>query len=195
MSMKHSELAKLAGLAIIILATFASLAVAQQTVPFAVVGSGVGPTGLPLPGQPARMHWAVGVASQLGLYYGEGSVRTDSATFNPDGTITGEFGSGDPFVFRGLSGKLATYYGRTDQGAANPGTFTLAVVGIAPSGNPIVEAEWIAEFVVQGGQSTGRFRNASGSWVMYAYSAPFELGSSDPVHYWWYGAGLITLRR
>ncbi len=183
------------GLAILGMAIVCQFAEAQITRPFAVVGSGVGPTGLPLPGQEPRDHWAVGVASQLGLYYGDGSVRTDTATANPNGTITGEFGSGEPFVFRGLTGKLVTQYGRTDFGATNPGTFTLTIVGVSPAGNPIVEAAWIAEFVIQGTQSTGKFRNASGSWTMYAYSAPFELGSSDPVAYWWQGVGSITTTR
>ena len=46
------------------------------------------------------MHWIVGEATHLGRHYGEGTVRTDSAAFDPaTGTIVGQFGSGSPFVF------------------------------------------------------------------------------------------------
>src|SRR4051812_8182000 len=80
---------------------------AQVVKPFKIKGSGEGPTGLPLPGQPARIHWIVGEATHLGRHYGEGSVQTLSVDpDSPPGTITGEFGSGDrdPFVFVGANG-------------------------------------------------------------------------------------------
>lgn len=164
---------------------------------FKITGAGVGTEGLPLPGQDPRPHWIVGHATHLGLHYGEGTVRTDSAGPSPTpGTITGEFGSGDPFVFYAANGdKLVTYYGRTDKGAGTPGTFTLTVVGATEDGQPIVEAAWVAEFVVQPNESTGRFAGATGSWVMYAYSEPFVLASSDPVYYWWEGEGRLTFQK
>ena len=59
----------------------------------------------------------------------------------------------------------------------------------------MVEAEWIAEFVVQPDLSTGKFAGATGSWVMYAYSEPFVLGSADPVYYSWEGEGRITFEK
>ncbi len=67
--------------------------------PFKIVGAGVGPEGLPLPGQPPRFHWAKGVGTDLGIYYGQGTVQTDTASVLPNGDITGTFGSGSPFVF------------------------------------------------------------------------------------------------
>lgn len=167
--------------------------VEAQTEPFKIVGAGQGPYGLPLPGQPARPHWAVGVASGLGLYYGEGTVETDSAADQHDGTITGQFGSGSPFVFTGANGdKLVCWYGRTAHGASKPGTFTLTILEVLSDGSLVVEAAWIAEFVAVPDQSTGRFAGVTGSWVMYAYSAPFVLGSDDPVDYWWHGEGTLT---
>jgi DNA polymerase-3 subunit alpha len=50
-----------------------------QAKPFKIVGEGVGPSGLPLPGQDPRPHWVVGNANFLGRHTGEGTVATDSA--------------------------------------------------------------------------------------------------------------------
>jgi hypothetical protein len=182
-------------LALATLALAGSTAAAQEKA-FKITGVGVGTEGLPQPTEAPRPHWVVGGATHLGLHYGEGTVRTDSAAFDPStGKIAGEFGSGDPFVFYGVGGdKLVTYYGRTDKGATTPGTFELTILGATEDGQPIVEAAWIAEFVVQP-ESTGRFAGATGSWVMYAYSEPFVLGSSDPVAYWWEGEGRLTFRK
>lgn len=166
---------------------------AQVSKSFRIAGAGIAPNGLPLPGQGSRPHWIIGEATHLGRHYGEGSVRTDTATPNPDGTITGEFGSGDPFVFTGANGdKLVCYYGRTDFGASQPGNFILTVVGVLPNNMLVVEAQWIAEFVVQPNESTGKFAGATGKWTMYAFSKPFVLGSTDPAEYWWQGKGRIT---
>lgn len=164
---------------------------------FRISGEGVGPTGLPGPGEDPRPHWIVGNATHLGLHYGEGAVRTDSVfpVFDEDNNVIGfegEFGSGAPFVFCAANGdKLVTNYGRTDLGAAEPGNFVLTIVGLVPEG-PVVEALWIAEFVVDGEASTGRYAGASGSWIMFARSAPFVLGSSDPLDYSWEGEGRLT---
>src|SRR4051794_4284386 len=68
---------------------------AQVTEPFKIKGAGVGPLGLPLPGQEPRSHWIVGEATHLGRHSGEGTVRTDSADLDlENGLITGEFGGG-----------------------------------------------------------------------------------------------------
>jgi hypothetical protein len=171
---------------------------AQVVKPFKIKGSGEGPTGLPLPGQPPRLHWIVGEATHLGRHYGEGPVRTDSAVPDFDhGVITGKFGSGDhPFVFTGANGdRLVTWYGRTDHGASEPGSFTLTILGATPDGALIVEAAWVAEFVAVPEDSTGKFAGVSGSWIMYAFSEPFVLGSDDPVAYSWEGEGSLTFRK
>jgi hypothetical protein len=60
----------------------------------------------------------------------------------------------------------ACYYGRTDFGAKNPGTFELVPV-------PHLGAGWyvahiVAEFVPYGPECTGEFEGVSGSWIMYA---------------------------
>jgi len=158
-----------------------------------IVGGGIAPSGLPLPGEPERPHWAVGLATDLGFYYGEGEVQTDTANPQPDGTITGEFGSGlVPFVFTGENGdSLAYYYGRTDFGATQRGTFTLVPVPDLGAGWYV--AHFVAEFVPYDPECTGKFKGVSGSWIMYATTEPFVLGSSDPIGYTWEGEGSLTL--
>jgi hypothetical protein len=189
-------------LAPVVLAAVTALALAgparAQVKPFKITGVGVGTRGLPLPGQDPRPHWVIGEATHLGRHYGEGTIRTDSVNFEhlDEGIITGQFGAGSPFTFYGANGeKLVTWYGRTDHGATKPGSYTLTIVDFdAASGMPIVEAEFIAEFVVVPDQSTGKFAGATGSWVMYALTEPFVLGSDDPVGYWWDGQGKLTFR-
>jgi hypothetical protein len=172
---------------------------AQVVKPFKIKGAGSGPTGIPLPGQEPRMHWAIGEGTHLGRYDGEGSVQTlNIEVFEPviGGKIAGQFGSGQPFVFRGANGDLlACDYGV--QGHGERGTYELTVLdilGMLPDGTPIllVKAIWIADFVVKPEQSTGKFAGATGSWVMYADSDPFVLGTSDPVGYRWEGEGRLT---
>jgi hypothetical protein len=162
-----------------------------QEKPFRVVGAGVGPLGLPLPGQDPRPHWAVGQANSLGRYYGEGTVETLTADFDPaTGVITGTFQSGSPFEFEGANGDvLACDYGHYDKATGGPsvGTFTLV-----PTGDPgEYVAFWIADFTPAAG-CTGKFRGVTGGWTMYAMSEPFALGSDDPVAYSWKGVGSLT---
>jgi hypothetical protein len=170
---------------------------AQVVKPFKIKGEGVGPLGLPLPGQDPRPHWIVGEATHLGRHDGEGTVRTDTAVVDlAAGVITGEFGGGSPFVFIGANGdRLVTWYGRTDHGASEPGSFTLTILGVTPDGDLIVRALWIAEFVAVPEESTGKFAGVTGSWVMLARSKPFVLGSDDPVAYSWAGEGRLTFPR
>jgi hypothetical protein len=165
-----------------------------QVKPFKITGAGVAPSGLPLPGQPARPHWIVGNATELGRHYGEGTVETDSAAPGPNPrTIDGEFGGGSPFVFTGANGdELACYYGRTEFGASEPGTFELTIVGVLDNGALVVEAAFVAEFVVQPELCTGKFAGVTGSWTMYAQTDPFVLGSDDPITYSWEGQGKLT---
>jgi hypothetical protein len=185
----------LAPLAAVAALALAGEGAAQVVKPFKITGEGIAAKGLPLPGQPVREHVITkGQATHLGNYTGAGAVRTDSAVVDPvQGVITGEFGGGAPFVFTGANGdKLVTWYGRTDHGAEDPGTFELTIVDILPDGNLVVEAAWIAEFVAQPDLSTGKFAGVTGSWIMYAFSEPFVLGSDDPLEYWWEGEGTLT---
>lgn len=176
---------------------FADGNAAAKDTPFKIKGGGIAPTGLPLPGQAPRIHPSSGNATHLGKYSGIGAVQTDSAAFNPDtGKIEGEFGSGTAYTFTAANGDdLVTWYGRTDHGAAAPGTFALTIVGVTGEGTPIVTARFDAEFVIDGAASTGRFAGASGSWIMIAETEPFVLGSSDPLVYTWEGEGRINLKK
>jgi hypothetical protein len=175
-----------------ILALAPNQAKAQAT-PFRIVGGGIAPHGLPLPGEPGRPHWAIGDGTRLGFYFGEGEVETDTATFNSDGTITGQFGSPVPFVFTAENGdNLACFYGRTEFGARQPGTFTLVPVPKLGAGWYV--AYFVAEFVPYDPLCTGRFQGVSGSWIMYAQTAPFQLGASDPIFYTWEGDGTLTFK-
>ena len=164
-----------------------------QVKPFKIVGGGVALSGLPLPGQEPRPHSSMGNATHMGRYTGTGAVKTDSAAFDPaTGHITGEFGSGSPYVFTGANGdQLVCYYGRTDFGASGPGIFDLTILDILDDGSLVVEALFIAEFVAQPDACTGKFAGVTGSWIMFAMTAPFVLGSDDPLSYTWEGEGSL----
>lgn len=189
----HTAVVPLAAMALIAVAGGNAAAI---DTPFKITGGGVAPTGLPLPGQAPRSHWSAGTATHLGNYTGDGAVQTDSAAFNPEtGTIQGEFGSGTAYTFIAANGdKLVTWYGRTDHGAQQPGQVEAVILGATGDGFLVVQAHWIAEFVIDGDASTGRFAGATGSWIMDAYSEPFVLGSSDPLVYTWEGEGRISLK-
>lgn len=163
-----------------------------QTKPFKITGAGVGPTGLPLPGQDSRYHWAIGQATHMGRCRGEGFVQTISADFSQfPNSISGQFGSDGLFVFTGANGdQLACKYG--DQGGGELGSYVLTVVGVSENMLPIVEALWLADFVVQPDESTGKFAGVTGSWVMVARSDPFELTATDPVGFSWEGDGSLS---
>jgi hypothetical protein len=187
--------------ALVAVLTLADGAAQAQTKPFMISGAGVGPNGLPLPGQPARSHWSIGVATHMGLYYGDGFVQTDSVdAVSPPGHITGKFGGGSPYVFTAANGdKLTCWYGRTDHGAANPGTFDITILDVVVnddnSVSVVVEASFIAEFVAQPDDSTGKYAGVTGSWFMYAKTEPFVLGSTDPLAYSWVGVGSLTFKK
>jgi hypothetical protein len=183
--------------ALAVVLTLACHKAQAQVKPFKITGEGVAPFGLPLPGQDARPHSIVGNATHLGRHTGEGSVKTDSVVFDPTtGRIIGEFGSGAPFVFTGANGdELVCYYGRTDFGASKPGTFELTILDVLADGSLVVEALFIAEFVPQPDECTGMFAGVTGSWVMYATTEPFVLGSNDPTNYSWQGQGSLTFAK
>lgn len=142
-----------------------------------------------MPGDPQgpRPHNIVGVATHLGLHTGSGEVQTDTVDL---ATLTGDFHG--KFTFQKLNGdKLVCDYGNTNAGATVPGTYALTVVGQTDDMEPIVTALFIAEFVVDPDNSTGKYKGVTGSWVMYAQSGPFVLGSSESLNYGWVGAGFL----
>jgi hypothetical protein len=165
--------------------------------PFKIKGGGEAAEGLPLPGQDPRPLSAVGEATFLGRYHGEGTIVTFSAV--PDvahGVIHGTFGSGSPFYFTAANGDvLATQFGRTDFGAEEPGHFTLTIQEVLPGGALVVTGHFVAEFVVEPQISTGRFAGVTGRWWMTADSEPFVLGSDATTAYHWEGAGELTFPR
>ena len=159
-----------------------------QVKPFKVTGAGIAPEGAPfIPGQP-KPHWAVGQATELGRYYGEGQVVLDRFT----GPTTAEFSSAVPFVFVAANGdRLAFTYGDPDNGAEGPGEVTLF-----PQPDGTVVAVFVAEFNPVPELSTGRFASViDGSFVMVAVTEPFVLGSSDPAGYTWSGEGWIEFQK
>ncbi len=181
---------------------FAPVLAQAQTKPFKITGAGIGTDGVPLPGEAPRSHWAIGNATQLGKYYGLGSVQTDTAQFNADGSISGFFESGSPFNFTAANGDILS----CDYGKDGTGTFTLVPVTpydpTVPGAFLTVEfvAYWIADFVPNAG-CTGKFAGVTGGWTMYAVSEPFYpfaivdgqvVGATNPVAYSWQGQGTLT---
>ena len=173
---------------VVVLGMAANSAEAQEK-PFKIKGTGVGEHGLPLPGQPARPHTAVGNATHLGNYTGAGSVRTlDIVGFDPEtGIYYGTFESGSPFVFEGANGDLLVCdYGHGD----NVGTFTL----VPTDEEGYFIAYWIADFIPTSA-STGKFAGVTGGWTMYAVSDPFRPGYDEPLSYSWKGEGTLKFAK
>jgi hypothetical protein len=158
-----------------------------QTKPFKVTGAGIVDYVPVTPGVPV-FHWAVGEATDLGRYYGEGKVQLDEFT----GPTTADFSSAVPFVFTAANGdKLAFTYGDTENGAAQAGHVELVPV----EGGEFV-AVWLAEFNPVPSLSTGRFAKVvGGSFTMLAITEPFVLGATDPVAYSWSGKGTLTFAK
>ncbi len=181
---------------LVVLVLANSQAQAQVEKPFKITGEGVGPDGLPFPGQPPRENCIVGNATHLGRHTGLGSVETATVYLGdlPE-RITGTFGSGTPFVFTGANGdELVCDFGRDAEGGFT-GIFELTILGINLDGDLIVEALWIAEFVPLSEVCTGKFKGVTGSWIMFANSEPFVLGSCDPLYYEWEGDGSLTFQK
>lgn len=178
-----------------VLVVSAAPADAQVARPFKITGGGVAPEGLALPGD-VTTHLIRGGATHLGRHRGRGSFVIGPPVPTSETTLGGTFGSDGPCVFVAANGdKLVCHYGRTDKGAEEPGEYELTIVGVTDSGDLIVEALFVAEFVVQPRQSTGRFAGATGNWIMYAATEEFVLGATDPTAYEWEGEGELTLRR
>jgi hypothetical protein len=154
-----------------------------QVKPFEVTGGGLAEY-IPTKVHEPVFHFAVGVATELGKYYGEGKVQLDQFT----SATTADFSSAVPFVFTAANGdQLAFTYGDTNNGAKQPGEVTLYPVG----GGEFV-AVWVAEFNPVPELSTGRFAKViDGSFTMVAVNEPFVLGAHDPVEYTWQGDGWI----
>jgi len=161
------------------------------TKPFKIKGGGIAPAGLRPPGE-ITTHSIEGTATHLGKHTGDGSFEILSLAPVSESSLAGTFSSHDACVFVAANGdELVCYYGRTDKGAADVGTVEINILGATDEGL-LVEALFIAEFVPQA-ESTGRFAGATGSWIMYAQTEPFILGSDDPAAYTWEGEGTLTL--
>jgi hypothetical protein len=169
------------------------LANAQIVKPFKIVGVGVAPEGLGLPGEEARPNDIVGNATHLGRHTGDGSTEIVTAEFISTGLV-GTFRSSDAFVFVGSNGdKLICDYGQDEDGNA-VGTYVVTVVDVVGA-ELLVEAFFIAEFVPRPDESTGKFSGVTGSWTMFAQTETFILGSDDPFVYEWEGNGKLTFRK
>jgi hypothetical protein len=158
-----------------------------QVKPFTVVGGGYAPDGIALvPGTPGP-HWAVGAATELGIYYGAGFFQILEYT----SATTAEFSSAPDFVFTAANGDaLAVTYGVVSNGAKQPGEVTLY-----PNPNGSFSAVFVAEFNPIPSQCTGRFANVTGgSFEMVAISEPFFLegATTTPFVYFWSGEGTLT---
>ena len=123
------------------------------------------------------------------------SRRTRPWSIRPRGGSPASSAADRPSCSGANGDKLACHYGRTDSGASEPGTFELTIVDVLDDGSLVVEALWIAEFVALPDECTGKFAGVTGSWIMYARSEPFVLGSDDPVYYWWEGEGRLRFAR
>ncbi len=154
-----------------------------QVKPFKVTGGGIADYLPVVPGEPSH-HFAVGQATELGRYFGEGSFALIQFTSQ----TTADFSSVEPFVFTAANGdQLAFTYGDVDNGADEPGRVTLTP---QPDGRFV--AVFVAEFNPIPEESTGRFAKVvDGSFIMVATTEPFVLGAKDPVAYTWEGKGWL----
>jgi hypothetical protein len=169
--------------AIVAVLTLACHASEAQVKPFKVSGGGIADYIPVVPDVPV-FHFAVGQATELGNYYGEGKFELLGFT-SPS---TADFSSAKPFVFTAANGdQLAFTYGDTDNHAAQPGQVALTYVG---DGKFV--AVFVAEFNPVLKKCTGRFKKViGGSFVMVAVTEPFVLGATDPVAYTWEGEGSL----
>jgi hypothetical protein len=174
---------------------FAQNQAQAQVKPLKITGGGLAPEGIQLiPGTPGP-HWAVGTATELGKYYGEGFFQildyTSPLTADP---VTAEFSSAPEFVFTAANGdKLAMTYGVVGNGAQGPGQVTLY-----PAADGSFTAVFVAEFNPVPADSTGRFAKVTeGSLIMIAISEPFFItgATTTPFEYTWSGEGTLTFKK
>jgi hypothetical protein len=162
--------------ALVAILVVASAPAQAQVKPFKVTGGGIASEGFPTDVNDPRPHWAVGHATELGNYFGEGFFQIDSFT-------TGAFSSAVPFVF--------TAANKDDLAFDYAGFVELFYVG-----NGEFVAVFVATFTPAFDQCTGRFTKVTGgSFVMTAVTDPFVLGASDPVGYTWSGEGSIVFKQ
>ena len=164
--------------------------------PFKMTGVGLADY-IPLPPPPEELpgkanmayHFAIGTATHLGKYFGEGIEQTVMST----GPLTAQFSSAVPFVFTGANGDdLAFHYGRVDFGAAVPG-----FVELYPQDDGKFIAVFFAEFTPVLELCTGRFEKViGGSFFMVATTEPFVPGTFEPpVAISWEGEGALEWAR
>ena len=153
---------------------------------FSIAGSGTA-THVPLDGSSVS-HPSLGVGTFIGLHHGSGDYRTVS--FNP-ADLTFTFESAETYTFTARNGdKLVCTYG---QGPLGPG------MGFAtPLPDGTVNAVFLAEFNPVGSECTGRFANASGSFLMLAFSTKSFVPANSPgpgtrLQYSWVGSGTLTV--
>jgi hypothetical protein len=158
-----------------------------QVKPLKITGGGYAPDGISLIPYTPAPHSAVGNATELGKYTGEGWFQILDYT----GLLTAEFSSAPNFVFVAANGDhLAMTYGDTNNGAKEPGQVTLV-----PNSDGSFTAYFVAEFNPDLPNCTGRFAKLTGgSLIMYAVSDPFFIQgtSTTPFNYTWSGTGTLT---
>jgi hypothetical protein len=161
-----------------------------QDKPFKVKGGGLAPDGISLIPFTPVPHSAVGEATELGEYSGEGMFQLLDFT----GPLSAEFSSAPNFVFTAANGdQLAFTYGVTSNGAAQPGEVTLF-----PESDGSFTAVFVAEFNPDLANCTGRFANViGGSFTMVAVSEPFFIvgDTTTPFAYTWEGEGAIEFSK
>ena len=158
-----------------------------QVKPLKITGGGYAPEGLSLIPYTPAPHSAVGNATELGNYTGEGWFQILEYT----SPLSAEFSSAPNFVFVAANGDhLAMTYGDTENGAEQPGEVTLV-----PNSDGSLTAYFVAEFNPDLPNCTGRFAKLTGgSLIMYAVSEPFFIvgTSTTPFNYSWFGSGTLT---
>jgi len=179
---RNRQLSSLIALAVVL--TVATLPADAQVKPFKISGAGIAPQGLSMNPADASPHCAVGVATHLGKYYGEGFLKITGPgpNLNP---LQASFSSAPEFTFAAANGDLLVCtYGKGGTGLA-----TLTPVG------KCFTARFVAEFNPDPTKSTGRFKGVTGSWIMIAQSGPFTFVSptnTSPFAYSWHGEGTLT---
>jgi hypothetical protein len=163
-----------------------SAALAQAPRPFRISGGGAAPNGLQtVPGaENARPHWAIGQATHLGRHIGSGTLKLDTVepvfVGNQLVGFQGKFGSARPFVFNAANGdKLVTYYGNTDFGAKEAGTYEITILGATPAGELMSRpfSSRNSSFNPKNLRGVSRVRLDPGSWTR----ALHPLSSDPPI--------------
>lgn len=159
------------------------------SLPFAVIGGGTAPQGLPLVPGLAGQYNATGWAAYVGKYTGEGTFQLGSLNISTTGEVTGTFNGS--FVFQAANGdKLAFKYG-----VGNTGKLTGQM---SADGAAVLNAKFQGFFTFDPDNSTGRFRHFTGGkfyMIARADSVPLIPNSpySAPFDYSWHGVGALQI--